>query len=93
MQSVIKRLMTDVPFGVLLSGGLDSSLVASITARHLAGTKAAKQWGTQLHSFCVGLEVNYLFKKILDANYSNLNHKPSLEYFSYLVLKSSNFIY
>lgn len=54
--AVVKRLMTDVPFGVLLSGGLDSSLVAAVTARHLAGTRAAEQWGTQLHSFCVGLE-------------------------------------
>ncbi|MFS8012530.1 putative asparagine synthase (glutamine-hydrolyzing) [Helianthus anomalus] len=33
------------------------SSVASIAARHLSGTKAAKLWGAQLHSFSVGLEV------------------------------------
>lgn len=53
--------MTDVPFGVLLSGGLDSSLVAAVAQRHLAGSTAAKQWGNKLHSFCVGLEVFYSF--------------------------------
>jgi asparagine synthetase B (glutamine-hydrolysing) len=58
--------MTDVPFGVLLSGGLDSSLVASITSRYLATTKAAEQWGSKLHSFCVGLEV-HIFNQIFES--------------------------
>ncbi len=50
--SVRRHLLAEVPYGVLLSGGLDSSLVASVTHREYK-----KQGGQdQLRSFCIGLK-------------------------------------
>jgi len=50
--SVRRHLLAEVPYGVLLSGGLDSSLVASVTQREYK-----KQGGQdQLRSFCIGLK-------------------------------------
>ena len=52
--AVIKRLMTDVPFGILLSGGLDSSLVASVAVRYIRAHPEIYGENPIIHTFSIG---------------------------------------
>ena len=58
--AVERQLMADVPYGVLLSGGLDSSIISAVAkkyaAKRIESGNTEDAWWPQLHSFAVGLE-------------------------------------
>ncbi len=58
--AVHRQLMGDVPYGVLLSGGLDSSVIAALAAQFAESRvddgDQSKAWWPRLHSFAIGLE-------------------------------------